>query len=159
MPRTGRGHRAPCCQNFSPTESSRETKEAEEGRKKKVEKGLEEVQLCLSPLVYTHITPTYPALSLPCFSCRGQLWQRLQTQRGQDVLPAVHRRAGSYKRCHLQSRTPGQAATGPTQPQCQNPSVPFSHIHQCKQLPVSLTLHYCQRELCVHHWPTQRRCS
>lgn len=73
-PEQGRSHRAPCCQNFSlPMESSRETKKAAGGRKKRVEKGLEEVQPCLFPLVYTHISPTYPALSLSCFSCRGQM--------------------------------------------------------------------------------------
>lgn len=102
-------------------------------------RGPGEVQLCLFPLVYTHITCTYPSLSLPCFSCRGQLWQRLQrlqTQRGQDVLHAAHRRAGSYRCCCLQSRTPGQAATCPTQPQCHNPSVPSSHVQRCKRLPL-----------------------
>lgn len=158
VPRTGRGHRAPCCQNFSlPMESPRETKTAEGGRRKRIGKGLEEVQLCLFPLVYTHITPTPPALSLPCFSCRGRLWQRLQMQRGQDVLPAAHRRAGSYK--HLQSRTPGQAARVPHSPSARTHPFPSPTSRGASDCPCFISPSLLSKGALSTSLATQGRCS
>lgn len=153
VPRTGRGHRAPYCQNFSsPMESPRETKEAEGVKKKRVVKSVKEVQLCLFPLVYTHITPTYPALSLP-------LWQRLQTegtgcsacssQEARELQTLPSSELDPWTSCHVSHTAPV--------PEAIRSLLPHASVQVTS--PVSLTLHYCWRELCVHHWPTQRRCS